>query len=343
MTRARDVADTQDNLGGAVPPVVAGKNGIINGGFEIWQRGTTVTNAGNGGYNADRWQGFRGTGAAGLTVSRQVTGDSTNLPFIQYCARVQRDSGNTSTQFVTITQPFETINTIPFASKTLTVSYYARAGANFSATSNVLTLNVFTGTGTDQTYIGGYTGYAQALSSSVALTTTWQRFSATFTLASTVTEMSVGLAYAPTGTAGANDYFEVTGVQVEAGSVATPFSRAGGTIQGELAACQRYYVRFNSAGNAYTSFGTLLAVNTTTTQGAIPLPVAMRVPPTSVESSTLATYDNAVAAVSALALVASSTTSPQINVNSTTYTQFRPYQLLSNNSTSAYLAFNAEL
>ena len=47
MTRARDVADNQENLGGGVPPFVAGKNKIINGDFGIWQRGTSFTNPGN--------------------------------------------------------------------------------------------------------------------------------------------------------------------------------------------------------------------------------------------------------------------------------------------------------
>jgi hypothetical protein len=48
-----------------------------------------------GGYVADRWSGY--AGVAGRTVTRQVTNDTTNLPNIQYCARVQRDSGNTNT------------------------------------------------------------------------------------------------------------------------------------------------------------------------------------------------------------------------------------------------------
>jgi hypothetical protein len=64
----------------------------------------------------------------------------------------------------------------------------------------------------------------------------------------------------PTGTAGANDYFEVTGVQIDIGSVALPFRTNGGTIQGELSACQRYYQvvasgtqKFLASASAYSA------------------------------------------------------------------------------------------
>jgi hypothetical protein len=54
VTRARDVADTQDNLGGAVPPFVAGKNAIINGDMRVSQRGTSFTIASTA-YTLDRF------------------------------------------------------------------------------------------------------------------------------------------------------------------------------------------------------------------------------------------------------------------------------------------------
>ena len=266
----------------------AGKNAIINGGMDIWQRGTSGTansvSAGTG-YNADRWQNFA-SGTA-ITVARQVTSDTTNLPSIQYCSRVQRNSGQTSTQVIYNVQTAETLNSIPLVGKQVTLSFYARAGANFSAASNTLGFQIYYGTGTDQN-IFSFTGSATALSSSGTLTTTWQRFQATGTISTTATELAVSIFYTPTGTAGTNDYYEVTGVQLELGSVATTFSRAGGTFQGELSAAQRYYQKSYSQGTAPGTiglngdFGLLLygAIASGKNYLSVPLPVIMRAAPT---------------------------------------------------------------
>lgn len=292
MTRARDVADTQDNVGGSVPPSVAGKNAVINGGFDIWQRGTTVSFAGSTAassttYTADRWQTYTGTNQ-GVSVSRQATGDTTNLPNIQYCARYQRNSNWTGTAALPFIQNIESVNSIPFAGKTVTLSFYARAGANFSATSNQIAVYLVTGTGTDQNNIvgAGYTNGTNIVSSTATLTTTWQRFTYTATVGATATQLGVQWNFTPTGTAGANDYYEVTGVQLELGSVATPFSRAGGTIQGELAACQRYYeksfaIATQPAQNIGNSDGAaIMPLTTDYAQFYIPFRVTKRAAPT---------------------------------------------------------------
>ena len=260
MTRARDVADTQENLGGGVPPFVAGKNAIINGAFNIWQRGTSYSVSANSSpFVIDRWRLATDYNA---TVSRQATSDTTNLPNIQYCARVQRNSGQTGT-YAYLMQYNETANSIFLAGKFVTFSFYARAGANYSASSNTLTAQIITGTGTDQNLWAGYTGQTTALTKAVTLTTTWQRFTATTTLASNTTEIGYWFNAISTGTAGANDYFEVTGVQLEAGNVATSFTTASGSIAGELALCQRYYQKsypIDVAPGAYFPGGYSLAI-----------------------------------------------------------------------------------
>ncbi|CAB4158710.1 hypothetical protein UFOVP709_21 [uncultured Caudovirales phage] len=252
----------------------AGKNAIINGGFDVWQRGTSFTSIG-GIYIADRWYTF---GTSGRTISRQTTSDTTNLPTIQYCARVQRNSGSTSTVLADIGSPVETANAYPYAGKAITLSYYARRGANFSGASNLLTTRLYTGTGSDQNAFTGYTGQATPIDTTVTLTTTWQRFQHTITLGATVTEFMPYFAYTPSGTAGAADYYEVTGVQIELGSVATTFSRAGGTIAGELAACQRYYFKLTN-GVANAALMSAFYFSASSVNAYVPFPVTMRTSP----------------------------------------------------------------
>jgi hypothetical protein len=229
--------------------------------MDCWQRGTSVSvSALATGYTADRWLGWSQTSGPAMTISRQATSDTTNLPNIQYCARVQRNASQTATGIVDMVQGLESANSIPLAGKTVTVSFYARAGANFSAASNALYVYVQSGTGTDNSPTA-FTGASLLINSSTTLTTTWQRFSYTATVGTTATQLLVGFYYTPSGTAGANDYFEVTGIQLEQGSVVTSFSRAGGTLQGELAACRRYLPAITSVSNYNALMGMSYATN----------------------------------------------------------------------------------
>jgi hypothetical protein len=322
----------------------AGRNLVINGGQDVWQRGTSVASTGLT-YTSDRFQTWS-IGGAATTTTRQATGDTTNLPSIQYCARVQRNSGQTITSPIAFHSTIETINSIPLAGKTVVISFYARAGSNFSAASNLLTFKVLTGTGTDQN-VTGFTGSAEPIVSTATLTTTWQRFQATATLSSSATEVGVQCYYSPTGTASTNDYFEITGWQLELGAIATTFSRTGGNIQGELAACQRYYQRYTSE-RLYGQVTLGYASSTTLIQFGINPPVIMRVAPTAVDTSTVSlwramNYTDALVAT-ALGWVSNGTNSYlRAELTTTGATQYRPYYLGSNNSASAFIGWTAEL
>ena len=218
---------------------VAGKNGTLNSNMSIWQRGTSFV-GNTTGYCADRWKMYYL--GANSTYSRQATGDTTNLPFIQYALRVARNSGSTDTTNVLYAfQDFESVNSTIYAGKTVTFSFYARKGANYSATSSVMVVNVLSGTGTDQTLSSGYTNTTYVVQQNATLTTTWQRFSYTGTVASTATQIGLRFDFTPTGTAGAADYFEITGVQFEIAASASAYSPNCSTQALELAACQRYY------------------------------------------------------------------------------------------------------
>jgi hypothetical protein len=343
-----DITGTINLLTSTTLSSSAGKNGVINGGMDIWQRGTSFNSVGTSGtnYTADRWINYN-TGTTNCNVTRQNTSDTTNLPTIQYCARVSRASGNTNTSGLWMAQALETSASYPFIGKTAVYSFYARRGANYSATANALAVTVGYGTGTDQ---GVNTGALAnvAFSGTATLTTTWQRFTFTGTIPTNATQVAHYVAYTPTGTAGANDYYEITGVQLELGSYATTFSRAGGTIQGELAACQRYYYR-QTASTAYMPFTSNLSAYTTSSIVVqLPLPVQMRVTPTSLEYANLIFTDQLNNVAGGVALSLDSQNSKYIGGIFTSggggaFTIYRPYQLIANNNTSAYLAFNAEL
>jgi len=316
----------------------AGKNAIINGGMDIWQRGTSFVGTTTA-YGADRWMVNRNT--TGSTFSRQASG----LTGFTYSIRAQRDSGTTATNGINLAQNIETANSTIFAGQTVTLSFWAKAGANFSAASSQIAPQLYSGTGTDQNIFTGFTGQATVISSTATLTTSWQRFSYTAAVGSTATPLAIFIGSTPVGTAGANDWFEVTGVQLELGSVATSFTRAGGTIQGELAACQRYYYRF-IADNLYTNFGLGFANSTTNATMSITAPVQMRTLPTSVDYSTLRFTDyGSTYSISSVVIDNSGNgrNTQVISGTSTSLTTNRGYAITANNSTSAYLGFSAEL
>jgi hypothetical protein len=77
-----------------------------------------------------------------------------------------------------------------------------------------------------------------------------------------------------------NAGISVWGVQLEAGSVATPFTTATGTIQGELAACMRYYYLLVRGNSGYIPFSNGYQFSSTQVTGVTPFPVAMRTAPT---------------------------------------------------------------
>ena len=323
------------------------QNPVLNSAMQVWQRGTSVSIAASTSvaYSADRWVTTTGANQA-ITISRQATSDTTNLPNIQYALRFQRNSGQTGTTAMNFGQPFETINSIPFAGKTVTLSFYARAGANYSAASSALGASVTTGTGTDQNWLTSYTGAAYPVGGTATLTTTWQRFSYSGTIAATATELTPYFYFTPVGTAGTNDYYEVTGVQLEVGSVATPFHTFSTTIQGELAACQRYYFRNTATGGACAPMAVSGATSSTTNFiGIVVYPISMRVSPTSAEFSTLQIVDSAAGAysVTAVAIVFAGQMTAQLDFNCTAATASRAGWVRANNSTSAYFALSAEL
>jgi hypothetical protein len=321
--------------------VAGGKNAVINGGFDIWQRGTSGTITGGNIYaSADRWISRTANAGGSLTVSQQSPGST--LPQFQYCARVQRVAGNTDTGTFHIINTFETKESVRFAGQTVTLSFWARAGANYSSSGLSMSPQVYSGTGTDQPWYS-FTGANAVTTPTITLTSSWQKFTASGSVPSNSTQLYVAFVYGPTGTAGTNDYFEVAGVQLEQGSVATAFSRAGGTLQGELAACQRYYQKINQSGNQNNILQGW--ANGTTICDAYWRLMPMRVAPTSLDVSGYGIYRPANTTTytgGTITLYAYCDSVAQVR-----YTHgsgvFTPAENLIVNINAGYVGFNAEL
>jgi hypothetical protein len=244
-------------------------NVLHNGDLTVWQRGAGPWTFGSKTYGPDRWMLYRAAGTAGCTASR-VAG----APGSQYGLRVQRDSGGTSSAAVVVSQQVETVEALKYAGRTVTASFKAQAGANYSAAASALGVEIVWGTGVDQDqYNTGFTGQT-AISNSVTLTSTWQTFSTTFAIPSTATEFFLRFISTPTGTAGAADYFDVADVAlIDSPTLTRPHRR---TYQQELAACQRFFTMAPSGdfvwiGQAYAAAACAIYYT---------LPVTMRVAPT---------------------------------------------------------------
>ena len=264
---------------------LSGRNVIINGGFDVWQRGTSVAGLNNTpSYGADRWVMFRSS-STNHTMSRQSITPS-ELSGFNWCARYQRDSGDTSAANMYFIATFESTNIKPLAAKTVVLSFYARKGANYSGGN--LNLNIDFGTGTDTAALTQPTS-PTTTTAAYTLTSSWQRFSQSVSVASTATAARAYWDYVPSGTAGTNDYFEITGVQLEAGSVPTPFEFE--TYGENLQKCKRYYYR------AVDPVGVGVS-NSNPVRITIPFHTQMRVVPTSTQSGNMNFYNGAGTTVS---------------------------------------------
>jgi hypothetical protein len=305
-----------------VAPFVGAKNFLINGGQDIWQRGATGLGTSTGSYTADRWV----LGSSSTTVTRDT--DVPVSPYFQYSLKMVGTGDNS------LIQRIEASNSTLLAGQTITFSFYAKRTSGTGA----LDVRFYYPTTAD-TY-GAVTQIGSTVVVSASPASSWTRYTVTAAIGTNIT---TGLQVLINNT-GATTTF-ITGAQLELGSVATPFARAGGSIGGELALCQRYYYRVNSTLNANSFLSVLgTAPSTTAWAGAFALPVTMRSNVSAIDYSGMVWYDgtNAVS-ISTLTLNQTHPSTPLLYGTGTGLTAFRPYYLFANNSTSAYLGFSAEL
>lgn len=238
--------DPQQNF----PVQVHRKNLLINGNFNIWQRGTSITSSAPNGivYTADRWRVNPGT-AGSVTVTRQVfkPGQTEVAGEPTYFAQVVASGGSN----LNFRQRIESVKTL--AGKKVAVSFYAKANSDVSID---VYLSQFFGT-------GGSPSARVDLIKSINLSATWQRFILIYELSS-IADKALGsngddclelLFFKPE----TNLTFSLAQVQVEEGQTATSFDHR--SLAEELGLCQRYFEKsydLNDAPGTLTRAGAAL-------------------------------------------------------------------------------------
>jgi hypothetical protein len=234
-------------------PISGARNRIINGDMRIDQRNggaSVIINAGTTTYTVDRMIVlFLGATSTAQRVS--VSGPFSNA------LRLNGAAGVTNAYIV---QRIESLNSRDLADSnaTVTLSWYAASSTKTSMeyAASYATVN------------DNFAASTSIASGTVSITSTLTRYSATFQIPAGAT---TGLAIELRVSSFTSGTFDVTGVQLEAGTVATPFERR--SFGQELALCQRYYYR-NTAANISAAWGSMYS----TSAGRVwsPLPVTMR-------------------------------------------------------------------
>lgn len=276
---ANDISISSQNGG----QLAGFRNRLINGAFNIPQRGTSFTpTAGSVAYTLDRWWAYRPTSAA-YTVS-QVAGSRQS-----YAMKIQRTAGDTTTNSITIGQTIESINCKDLAGRSVALSCWVKVGANYSGGSS-LNIAINTGSVADQGSTGqaggSWTTYAATTTNIPSPTTTLVKYQVIVTIPTGTLEVGARLYWTPSGTAGADDsvYFEE--MMLEPGIVSTPFEQRFDSLEQLL--CYRYYYRLKPSV-AYELFGPGVCDSTNRMYGYVQFPVPMRVVCTTIETSGTAT------------------------------------------------------
>ena len=201
------------------------KNLIINGGMDVWQRGTSSTASS---YQSDRWS----TDTAGSH------GRSTDAPTgFAYSLKINPSSGNAVIRQA-IELPAAGVGGVFRAGQQFTVSFWLKSSVGGEG------INLFIASATG---VSGGTTQHLSLTSFATTTTGWVKYTYTYTQAASVGASDTCYNIVPYVVSAAGDtYF--TGVQLELGSVATDFEHR--SYGEELALCQRYYQRFGAPDDA---------------------------------------------------------------------------------------------
>jgi hypothetical protein len=245
--------------------LVNNRNRIINGDMRIDQRNAGAAVTGSGYVSVDRF--FI---ANSNTTSQRITSGSAT-GFSNYL-KLTKNAGSSIDLRQTVELPVVGQAGEFFVGSTWTLSFWAKSisGGETLTFYSYFRQGVATGTATS---------VAAPATPTITLSTGWTFYKTTFTIDVSPSGSDLCVAFRLDTTA---SELHITGVQLEAGSVATPFERRPyGT---ELALCQRYYYKMQATGNN-GFFASAYNILTTRAAGITQLPISMRTAPTALEQN----------------------------------------------------------
>jgi hypothetical protein len=353
------IADSGETTGlkWAVPFTGINKNYLINGGFAVAQRGTSFTSTGSANnddsYTLDRWYILSDTNDV-IDVTQETTTVPTNGEF---AIALDVETVNKKFGIATI---IENKDVIGLVGNTVTFSFKAKVSATtkldnvkaaivaWSGTADTVTSDIISAWGaedTNPTLIANAT--YENTPANLNLTTSYATYSITAAVDTASTQNLILFIWSDVTDTTAGDFLYIAESKLELGSTATAFEYAGGTFQGELAACQRYYYRLTS-GAAYTTLIPVGITTSTTACGAIiQHPVRMRAI-NSFEFSTIfiaqRVTTSADAIVTSATLGEANTDITEVVLTVASGLTIRNFATVkSNNSAAAFIALNGEL
>jgi hypothetical protein len=220
----------------ARPMTACRANLLANGGFDVWQNGTSFNSTGSQQFTADRWKFTQSTGSANFVASRQTGTNS------QYAMRLQRNAASAVTADLFLQNPLESVDSIALRGKYVTISFDMMKGADLSAN---VAMQLFSGTGTDEASPRGFTGASSIASLTITpaqlSSSVYTRFSLTTAapIGASVTQLGLTLTKLNSGTAGSNDWVQIERVQMEEGTVANEWLPT--PIHETMAQCLRHF------------------------------------------------------------------------------------------------------
>jgi hypothetical protein len=327
------------------------KNYLINGGFAIAQRGTSFTASNNNddAYTLDRWYILSDTNDV-IDVTQETSTVPTNG---QFAIALDVETVNKKFGIATIIENKDCVGLI---GNTVTFSFKAKVSATtkldnvkaaivaWSGTADTVTSDIVSAwnvEGTNPTLIANAT-YENS-PANLSLTTSYATYSVSAAVDTASTTNLILFIWSDVTDTTLGDFLYIAESKLELGSTATTFQYAGGTIEGELGACQRYYIRYANQDNTFPYIAVGIGASTTVSKTMIVFPVEMRIRPTVIDYSNLFVSDTVTSHTGGTVTIANANrNSASIDTTLTAVlTQLRPYFLVSN--TGGFLGISAEL